>query len=155
MVQWFYVTSWRQFDVLLSYFGIMWPIFHSPVWFCLIAPTVWYQNVTFTYNDTVWPKLSPQSKYKLIWPIFHGLVILFNIFQIILWINIIVGIMHQCDHQINFSSICRSVTYILWPSKFASCLEDYLLQESCTWDDRSVSLRDWHCKLYLALYHCH
>ena len=31
--------------------------------------------------------------------------------------------MHQCDHQINFSSICRSVTYILWPSKFASCLE--------------------------------
>ena len=34
-------------------------------------------------------------------------------------------IMHQCDHQINFSSICRSVTYILWPSKFASRLEDY------------------------------
>ena len=55
--------------------------------------------------------------------------------------NIIVGIMHQYDHQINFSSMCRSVTYILWPSKFASCLEDYLLQESCTWDDRSVSLR--------------
>ena len=42
--------------------------------------------------------------------------------------------MHQCDHQINFSSICRSVTYILWPNKFASCLEDYLLQESFTWD---------------------
>ena len=41
--------------------------------------------------------------------------------------------MHQCDHQINFSSMCRSVTYILWPSKFASFLEDYLLQESCTW----------------------
>ena len=33
------------------------------------------------------------------------------------WINIIVGIMHQFDHQINFSStgIWRSVTYILWP----------------------------------------
>ena len=31
MVQWFYATSWRQFDVLLSYFGIKWPIFHSPV----------------------------------------------------------------------------------------------------------------------------
>ena len=39
--------------------------------------------------------------------------------------------MHQCDHQINFSVICRSVTYFLWPSKFASYLEDYLLQESC------------------------
>ena len=48
--------------------------------------------------------------------------------------------MDQCDHQINFSS--RSVTYILWPSKFASFLEDCLLQKSCTWDDRSVLLRD-------------
>ena len=28
--------------------------------------------------------------------------------------------------------ICRPVTYILWPSKFASCLEDVLLQESST-----------------------
>ena len=27
------------------------------------------------------------------------------------------------------------------------CLEDYLLQESCTWDDRSVSLKHRHCKL--------
>ena len=25
IVQWFYVTFWRQFDALLSYFGIMWP----------------------------------------------------------------------------------------------------------------------------------
>ena len=50
--------------------------------------------------------------------------------------------MHQSDHQINFSSICRSGTYILWPSKFASCLEDYLLEESGIWDDRSVPLRD-------------
>ena len=49
--------------------------------------------------------------------------------------------MDQYDHQIKFSSICRSVTYILWSSKFAICLEDYLLQESCIWDDRSVSLR--------------
>ena len=81
----------------------LWPIFHGPVilcynlmyyyhilglcdlyfialWFCLISPTVWYLNVIFTYNDTVWPKLSPQSKYKSVWPIFHGLVILLNMF---------------------------------------------------------------------------
>ena len=66
-----------------------------------------------------------------------------------------VGIMDQCDHQIHFSGISMSVTYILWPSQFASCLEDDLLHEGCTWDDRSVSLRDKQCKLYLALYHCH
>ena len=53
-----------------------------------------------------------------------------------------VGIMDQCDHQIDLSSICRSMTYILWSSNLASCLEDYLLLKSCTWDDRSVSLRD-------------
>ena len=63
----------------------------------------------------------------------------------------IVGIMEQ----INFSSICRSVTYILWSSKFTSCLDGYLLKKSCTWDERSVSLRDLHCKLYFVLYHCH
>ena len=40
MVQWFYVTSRRQFDVLLSYFGIMWPIFHSPVILCYTVKLV-------------------------------------------------------------------------------------------------------------------
>ena len=53
-------------------------------------------------------------------------------------------------HQIDLSSICRSVNYILWSSDFASCLENYLLQKSCTWDDRSLSLRDWPCKIYVV-----
>ena len=38
--------------------------------------------------------------------------------------------------------ICRSVTYILWSSDFASDLEDYLMEKCCTWDNRSVSLKD-------------
>ena len=38
------------------------------------------------------------------------------------------------------------MTYILWSSNLASCLENY----SLTWDDRSVSLRDWPCKLYVC-----
>ena len=59
--------------------------------------------------------------------------------------------MYQCDHQINFSSICRSVTYILWPSKFASYLKDYLLQESCSWNDRSVTLETIACLISLSL----
>ena len=37
--------------------------------------------------------------------------------------------MDQCDYQIDLSSMCRSVTYILWSSHIASCLEDYLLQK--------------------------
>ena len=58
--------------------------------------------------------------------------------------------MDQCDYQTDFSNIYRSVTFILWSSDFVSCLEDYLLQKSCTWDDMLVSLRDWPCKLYVG-----
>ena len=68
MVQWFFLISPRLFDAWVSYFQIM-----------------------------TGPKLWPQSKYKSAWPIFHGLVILHNIFKIIWWMNIIVGIMDQCD----------------------------------------------------------
>ena len=32
-------------------------------------------------------------------------------------------------HQIDLSNICRLVTYILWSSDFASCLEDCLLRK--------------------------
>ena len=32
--------------------------------------------------------------------IFHGLVILLNIFKIIWWMNIIVGMLDQCDTKI-------------------------------------------------------
>ena len=49
------------------------------LWLYLIPSTLWCLSVIFTDNDTVWPKLWPQSKYKSAWPIFHGLVILLNI----------------------------------------------------------------------------
>ena len=55
-------------------------LYFISLWFCLLSPTIWWLSVIFTYNDTVRPKLWPQSKYKSAWPIFHGLVILLNIF---------------------------------------------------------------------------
>ena len=36
-------------------------------------------------------------------------------------------------HRLTLPSICRSVTYILWSSDFASYLEDYLMEKRCTW----------------------
>ena len=33
--------------------------------------------------------------------------------------------MDQCDHQIDLSSLYRSMNYILWSRDLASCLEDY------------------------------
>ena len=71
-------------DNLMYYYHILGlcDLYFIALWFCLTSPTVWYLNVIFTYNDTVWPKLSPQSKYKSVWPKFHGLVILLNIFRL-------------------------------------------------------------------------
>ena len=69
----------------------MWPIFHGPVTLSYISKTIWCMSDIFSDNETVWPKLWPQSKYKSAWPIFLGLVILLNIFKIIWWMNIIVG----------------------------------------------------------------
>ena len=80
----------------------MWPIFHGPVTLSYISKTIWCMSVIFSDNETVWPKLWPQSKYKSTWPIFHGLVILLNIFKIIWWM-IIVGIMDPCDTYIDLT----------------------------------------------------
>ena len=113
IVQWFCVTSRRLFDVWTSYFGIkgqydltfdlkinvgLYDLYFMVQWLCLISPkTIWCMSVLFSVNEIVWPKLWPQSKYKSTWHIFHGLVILLNIFKIIWWMNILVGIMDQCD----------------------------------------------------------
>ena len=34
-------------------------------------------------------------------------------------------------HRLTLSGICRSVTYTLWSSDFASYLEDYLMEKYC------------------------
>ena len=118
MVQWFCVTSWRLFDVWTSYCGIkgqydltfdrkinvgLCDLYFMVQWLCYVAKTIWCMSVIFSDNETVWPKLWPQSKYKSTLPIFHGLMTLLSIFKIIWWMNIIVGIMDQCDTYINLT----------------------------------------------------
>ena len=63
--------------------------------------------------------------------------------------------------------MCRSVTYILRSSYFATYLEDYLMEKGCIWDNGSVWLKDrpskiyvgqwpiFHCPLIFTLYHFH
>ena len=50
--------------------------------------------------------------------------------------------MDQCTQKIDLSSKCRSVTYILWSSNFASYFEDYLMEKCYTSDNRSVSFKE-------------
>ena len=120
-----------------------WPIFHGPVTLSYISKTIWCMSVIFSDNETVWPKLWPQRKYKSTWPIFHGLVILRNIFNHS-WYN------GSGWHSLTLPSVCRSVTYILWSSDFASYLEGYLMEKCCTWDNGSVWLKDRPCKIYVG-----
>ena len=53
-------------------------------------------------------------------------------------------------HTLTLPSICRSVTYILWSSDFASYLEDYLMEKRCTWDNGLLWLKDRPCKIYVG-----
>ena len=55
--------------------------------------------------------------YWSTWPIFHGLVILLDIFKIIWWLNILVGMMDQCDAKINL------IKYVgQWPVFYGSMI---------------------------------
>ena len=49
--------------------------------------------------------------------------------------NIIVGIMDQCDTEIDLIKYEKPVTYILWSTDFASYLKDYLMEKYCICDN--------------------
>ena len=76
MVHWFCLKSQILFDGWVSYFQIMREC--DP-------------NLDLKMNTGIWST----------WTIFHGLVIFLNIFKIIWWMNIIIGIMDQCDTKID------------------------------------------------------
>ena len=110
MVQWFFLISWRLFDIWTLLFGIMSqydPKFdlkinvghcdlYSSDFVLYLQDYLMHEYIYFQ----IMRQCDPNFDLKLImstWPIFHGLVILLNIFKIIRWMNIIVGIMDQCD----------------------------------------------------------
>ena len=128
----------------------LWAIFHCPLILPYISKTIWWMNVIFLDNETVWHKLWPQTKYRSTGLIFHGLVILLNIFKFIWWVNMIVGILDQCDTKTESSSICRSVTYILWSIDFVPYLEECAMEKCCTWDNGPVWHKDWPLKIYMG-----
>ena len=98
MVEWFCLISWRLFDGLMSNilimshcdatFDVKINIGHSDLyfmvqWFCLIS---WiyliYEGHTWD-TGSVWNKNLLHKMFVGHWPIFHGPVILLNIFKII------------------------------------------------------------------------
>ena len=112
------VISWRLFDVWTSYFGIkgqydltfdrkinvdLCDLYFMVQWLCLISPRLFDAWVSYFQ---IMRLCDPNFDLKVnmsTWPIFHDLVILLNIFKIIWWMNIIVGIMDQCDPYIDLT----------------------------------------------------
>ena len=104
MVQWFCLISWRLFDVCTSYFASMnqydqtfdrkinvghCDLYSMVQWFCLISWRlfdVW--TLLFGIMSQYDPKVLPQNKYKSMWPIFYGPVILRYILKTIWCMNI-------------------------------------------------------------------
>ena len=112
-------------------------------------------------------QLWPQNKYRSTWPIFHGLVILLNIFKIIWWMNIIVGIIDQCDTNIVLIMLCRSATLFYGPVILLQISKTIWWRNVVLGINESVWHKDWPCKIYvgqwpifhvpliLPFYHCH
>ena len=115
MVQWLcFIPCWL-FHVWTSLLGIMTEydpthdlkinvchcdLYFMVHWFCLITQRLFdgwvsYFRIMRTCDPILYLKINET------WPVFHGLVILLNIFKIIWWMNIIIGIMDQCDTKID------------------------------------------------------
>ena len=108
-VQWFYLISWRLFDVWTSLFGIMnqydpkfdlrinvihCDLYFMVQWFCLVSwrlfdVWIWCMNIIIWDYGSVWPDVWPQNNCWSLWPIFHGPVIFCYILKTIWYINII------------------------------------------------------------------
>ena len=110
MVQWFCLISWSLIDIWTPYFGIMSqydPMFalkiivgHCDLYFmvrlfCHILKTFWCMNTILWYYESVWPDVLCKNKCRSLWPIFHGPVILSNIYCLMyeqhtsgLWVRI-------------------------------------------------------------------
>ena len=113
------VTSWRLFDVWISYFGIkgqydltfdlkinvgVCDLYFMVQWLCHISPRLFDAWVSYFQimrqcdpNFDLKVNISQHDLYFMV------LVILLNVFKIIWWMNIIVGIMIQCDTYIDLT----------------------------------------------------
>ena len=113
MVQWFCLISWRLFDVWISYFGIM------------------------SQYDLTWP----QNKYRSLWPIFHGPVILPYILKTVWCMNILLRNYESVWLDVWHKNKCRS----RWPIFHGPVILPYILKtiwcmNIILWDYESV----WH-----------
>ena len=113
-------TIWCMYIKLCEY-ELVWPdvrpqnyvhhcdLYFMVQWFCLIS---WRRmNIIIWDYESVWPEVWPQNKYRSLWPIFHGRVILHYILKTIWCMNIILWDYGSVWPDIWPKNKCRSI----WP----------------------------------------
>ena len=92
--------------------------------------------------SSLWPDYWRQNISLLVWPIFHGSVILPYILNTICWINVTPGILVPCDPIIDvkiYLSWCDLYFMVQW-----FCLISYYLLDKChIWDITSMWPNEW------------
>ena len=103
--------------------------------------------------SSTWPDYWRQNISLLVWPIFHGSVILPYVLNTICWINVTPGILVPCDpmnDHLLYLGHCD--LYISWFSDFALYLEYYLLDKCHTWDISSLWPDYWRQNISLLVW---
>ena len=76
--------------------------------------------------SSLWPNYWRQNISLLVWPIFHGSVILPYILNTICWINVTPGILVPCDPIIDVK-----IYLLVWPIFHGSVILPYILNTIC------------------------
>ena len=108
-------------------------------------------NIIIWDYGSVWPKVWPQNKYRSLWPIFHGPVILRYILKTIWYMNIVFWDNGSVWSDVWPQSKCRSLWFCLvswrlfdvWTSLFG-----IMIQYDPTVD---IKIKVGHCDLYFMV----
>ena len=103
--------------------------------------------------SSLWPDFWRQNISLLVWPIFHGSVILPYILNTICWINVTPGILLPCDpmnDHLLYLGHCDLYFMVQW-----FCLISWILDKCHTWDISSLWPDYWRqnisvCVTYIS-----
>ena len=153
-VQWFCFISWSLFDGWTLNFWIVSQCdttfdlqvnlghsdLYGPVVLPYILKIICWMSIKRLDNKLVWHNLWPWNKCRSLWPLFHGPVIYWRLFDgwtLNFWIS------SQCDTpfdtEINVGH-CDLYFMVQWFLPYRCYIQDY----------KSVGHKDWHRKVYVG-----
>ena len=94
-------------------------------------------NIIICDYESVWPKVWPQNKYRLLWPLFHGPVFFeLHLEDYLMFEHHTLGLWVSMTQRLTSKLMHVYVTYIS-SSDFVLYLQDYLMHE---WDSVTQTL---------------